>query len=165
MRKPLLFFTIVLAGIGLDLLTKKLAFDKLPWPQTYVLIPNVLEFVHAENHGVAFSLLAQHPAIILSFTSVAIVLLALFYARVRRRAQALVLAALALLLIGATGNLIDRLAFDFVRDFIYFVPELPVIGHWAVFNVADICITVGVILFLVSELFFSKRPEENKAVA
>ena len=59
--------------------------------------------------------------------------------------------ALALILIGAVGNLIDRVALGYVRDFIDFRPELPIVGHWAVFNVADMCICAGVGLYLIGE--------------
>ena len=68
--------------------------------------------------------------------------------------------ALGLLLVGAIGNLIDRLVFHYVRDFIQFVPRIPLIGQWAVFNVADMCITIGVILFLICELFLKSNAEE-----
>ena len=69
--------------------------------------------------------------------------------------------ALGLLLVGAIGNLIDRLVYQFVRDFIQFVPPVPIVGHWAVFNVADMCITVGVFLFLIGEIFLKSSPENT----
>ncbi|HLX62018.1 MAG TPA: signal peptidase II [Planctomycetota bacterium] len=163
MRKPIPFAIVVALGLALDLLTKKLAFDKLSPNESYSLIPDVLQLVHAENHGVAFSMLASYPSVILVVTSLAIIFLIWLYARVRLRANRVALVSIALLLIGATGNLIDRVIFHYVRDFIDFMPQLPLIGHWAVFNVADICITTGVILYAVNEIFFAKTPRDEEA--
>ena len=169
MRKPLLFTLLVLLGLAVDLLTKWIAFAKLDNTQIYVLIPNVLVLEHAENHGVAFSMFAGHPAFILSITSLAIAFIIWLYGRSYKTAHTLAVSAMALLLIGAIGNLIDRVALGYVRDFIDFVPPIPLIGRWAVFNVADIAITVGVILYAISELFFApdpqkKLPDETKPV-
>lgn len=161
MRKPIPFAILVLSGIVFDLLTKYLAFSALSPTTTYVLIPNVLVFVNAKNFGVAFSLLAGFPWFILAVTSAAIVFLIWLYTRVRETAHGLLITAIALLLIGATGNLIDRLFLGYVRDFIDFTPRLPLIGHWAVFNVADIGITVGVILFVIAEFFFAPTSEKK----
>ena len=72
-----------------------------------------------------------------------------------------ILAALGLLLIGATGNLADRICFGHVRDFIDFVPPLPLVGHWPVFNLADICITTGVALYLLGEFLGKTRKESS----
>ncbi len=143
MRKPIPFFTLVLLGIGFDLLTKWIAFGALTPKDVYVLIPNVLVFVHAENRGVAFSMFSGSPWFILAVTSAAVVFLIWLFGQLREKAHGLVLFAIALLLIGATGNLIDRVWLNYVRDFIDFVPPIPWIGHWAVFNVTDMCITFG----------------------
>lgn len=161
MRRPIPFILLVLLGIGFDLLTKWLAFRALSPKDLYVIIPDVLVFVHAENHGVAFSMFADKPWFILTVTSAAVVFLAWLYSQLKDKAHGLVLVAINLLLIGATGNLIDRVFLGYVRDFIDFVPQIPVIGHWAVFNVADVCITVGVILYAIAELFLQQPPDSQ----
>ena len=84
-----------------------------------------------------------------------------FYARSWRTATRAATVALALVLIGAAGNLADRVFLGYVRDFIDFVPHLPLIGHWAIFNVADACLTMGVLLLLCIELF--SRPADHPA--
>jgi len=165
MRKPIPFAIVVLLGIGFDLLTKYCAFHALGRGQAYVLIPNVFAFVHAENHGVAFSMFADYPWLILAVTSAAIAGLIGWFAWIREKGHPLALVATALLLIGATGNLMDRLTFNFVRDFIDFVPPIPWIGHWAVFNVADICITAGVILYVIVELFLTTEKKSPASPA
>lgn len=158
MRRPLNFATLVLAGIVIDQATKAAVFHILQDGEVYPLIKGWLEIMRAENRGVAFSLLRDHPSIILIVSVTALAAIIYLYSRIWRTAHLVMIVALALLLVGAIGNLVDRLKFQFVRDFIQFVPPLPVIGHWAVFNVADMCITIGVFLFLIGEVFL-KSPE------
>lgn len=149
---------MVLVGIVIDHLSKFLVTAKLKQGEVLTLIPQWLEITPEQNRGVAFSLFRDRTAFILGVSIFALTLITLLYLRVWRTAHGLMICALGLLLTGAIGNLIDRLVFGYVRDFINFIPPLPFIGHWAVFNVADICITVGVVLFLVSEVFFKDRP-------
>jgi signal peptidase II len=71
---------------------------------------------------------------------------------------------LALILSGALGNLIDRLCVPpyQVRDFLDFLPTLPLVGKWPVFNIADSCICIGVALVFIAELV-QAPPEETGA--
>lgn len=164
MRRPPIFFLTVFAGVVCDLFSKKIVFDWLDETRDYPLIRDVLQFHLAANEGAAFSVLKQHPAILLLITVAMLALLAWYYLRVWRVAHTLLLTALALLMIGAAGNLYDRVRFHYVRDFIDFMPELPLIGHWAVFNVADVCITAGVALYAVYALFYDKPQSRSAGV-
>ena len=161
MRKPQNFTLLVLIGIVLDHASKFLVFTKLAPGQFVVVADNWLEIRPEKNFGVAFSMFRNHPSFILIVSLIALALITLLYIRVWRTAHPLLVCSLGLLLVGAIGNLIDRLVFGFVRDFIDFVHPLPIVEHWAVFNVADICITVGVFLFLITEIFF-KDPAHAK---
>jgi signal peptidase II len=161
MRRPVWFFFFVLGGVALDLFTKSLVFARLGRGGVRVLVPGILHLTTQENQGVAFSLLRERPALIFCLTLAALAFILWLYARTWRSAPALLLAALGLLLIGATGNLADRLCFGRVRDFIDFLPPLPLIGHWPVFNLADMCITAGVALYLLSELLPSARSRRD----
>jgi signal peptidase II len=167
-RKPIVFILVLALGIGADLLSKKLVFAALAGTWTYPLIPGVLQLNLAENPGVAFSLLAGRPGIIIAFTSLSVLFLFYLYSCWRLKGHVLSLISIAMLIVGAAGNLYDRIQFGIVRDFIDFMPTLPVVGHWAIFNLADICITLGVILFLIAELFLVKSapsaPRESCSV-
>ena len=163
MRKPLPFTLLILLGLAVDLVSKWLAFRALDPTEEYPVIPGVLVLEHAENHGAAFSMLAGHSVLLIAITSVAIAGIIWLYASTYKKAHPLAVAAMGLLLIGAIGNLVDRILFGYVRDFIDFVPPIPIIGRWAVFNVADIAITVGVILYALVECFLA--PKEEKALA
>jgi len=169
MRRPPFFILLVLLGIALDQWTKFYVFEWLgALPQEHPSIPLIDGYLHlklARNEGVAFSLLKGFPSLILLISLAAIGAIVWIYIRSWRTARAPLLVALALLLIGAIGNLIDRGALGFVRDFFDFVPHVPLIGAWAIFNVADICITLGVILYLICEMFLREDSPESPTPA
>ena len=103
-----------------------------------------LSFVDVHNPGVAFGFLGGGGAPVLIVTAAALALLLVYFARHAER-QLLWLPT-GLVLGGALGNLLDRIRQGYVTDFIH----LP---HWPAFNVADMCITGGVVaLVLVLEL-------------
>ncbi len=103
-----------------------------------------LSFVNVHNRGVAFGFLGGGGAIVLVVTFAALALLLVYFARHAERP--LLWLPTGLVLGGALGNLIDRLHQGYVTDFIHF-------PHWPAFNVADMCITGGVVaLVLVLEL-------------
>jgi signal peptidase II len=99
-------------------------------------LPLGVELINTRNTGIAFSLLSGGGPLVVIVAVVALgALLAFFLTHLHRR---LVWLPTGLLLGGAAGNLIDRIRLGAVTDFI----KLP---HWPAFNVADICVTAGVI--------------------
>jgi len=156
MKFHVLFVAAVACGVALDLLTKYAAFAWIAPGAAVPVIPGVLHFSPAANHGVAFSMLSGRTLLISSISVLAVGMLVWMYLKSWREGTKVLLTAIGLIFSGAFGNLYDRLVLGYVRDFIDFVPPLPVVGHWAVFNVADICITVGVLLYLLWE--FALRP-------
>jgi signal peptidase II len=129
---------VAIAVIVADQVTKAIArADIGPYEQIHVL-PGI-KLVHTENTGVAFSVLSGGGPLVVIVAIVALAaLLAFFFTHLRRR---LVWLPTGLLLGGAAGNLIDRIRYGGVTDFI----KLP---HWPAFNVADIAVTVGVIVLV-----------------
>jgi signal peptidase II len=113
-----------------------------PGEQHDVLGP--LSFVDVHNRGVAFGFLGGGGAIVLVVTLAALTLLLVYFARHAERR--LLWLPTGLVLGGALGNLVDRIHQGYVTDFIH-------VPHWPAFNVADMCITGGVVvLVLVLEL-------------
>jgi signal peptidase II len=108
-------------------------------PLETVDVVSVLHFEYVRNRGIAFGLLDGYGSIIIPVGI--IVLVVIIMATLIMRDQKGVTWPLALLLAGAAGNLIDRLLFGSVTDFI----RLP---HWPAFNLADIFIVSGVVLLL-----------------
>ncbi len=130
---------VVGAVIGVDLLTKHLVRSQItPGEPESVLLG--IHLVHVSNTGVAFGFLSGGGgALVLALVAAALVAVIVYFAL--RPGRRLAWLPTGLLLGGALGNLIDRLAHGAVTDFI----KLP---HWPAFNVADIAITVGVLALL-----------------
>jgi signal peptidase II len=125
--------------IALDQLTKHTLGTWIRPGQVRHVIPG-LKLVYERNTGVAFSFLAGTGALVYVVTGlVLIVLIAFLLIRPGRR---LLWLPTGLFVGGAIGNLIDRVARGSVIDFI----QLP---HWPAFNIADTCITFGVIILVV----------------
>ncbi|EPR42262.1 Lipoprotein signal peptidase [Desulfovibrio sp. X2] len=115
------------------------AFERIP------VIPGFLDLVNVGNRGAAFGFLNRAdwswPSLV--FAGVSLVALGVILWLVKSARDRVSLAALALIMGGAVGNLVDRLRFGFVVDFIdAYVGEL----HWPAFNVADSAICVGAVL-------------------
>ena len=136
---------VLLCGgmIAADLLTK-LAASKLG-NREVVLIPGVLSFSYIENHGAAFGIMQGRQWLLIVISAVMIAAAVVFYIRRIRDIRYRYLRVLIVFLVaGALGNMIDRIMFGYVRDFIYFK-----LIHFPVFNVADIYVTVSAVLILI----------------
>ena len=129
---------VVLAVLVLDYVTKHTVATS-PAAQEGRSVFLGIHLVHVRNNGVAFGFFSGGGAIVLVITLVALALLVAYLLR-RPDRHGLWLAT-GLLLGGAIGNLIDRIAHGAVTDFI----KLPL---WPAFNVADMAITVGVLALL-----------------
>jgi signal peptidase II len=126
------------AVVAADQATKTLVRHNVDLGSRDGVFPGV-ELVHVRNRGVAFGLFTDGGLVLVVIGVVAISALLIFFARHSRRP--LVWLPTGLLLGGAAGNLIDRLDRGYVTDFI----DLPA---WPAFNLADTCITVGVLSLL-----------------
>lgn len=149
------FFLPVLGLVGCDHATKAAARAALGGGPT-TLIPGVLDLRLAENHDTAFGLFRlfglRPPAWALA-TLAALVIAAVAALIWSRRAEAsrLELAAFALVLGGAIGNVLDRAVRGFVVDFVH-------LHHWPIFNVADVAVVAGGAL-----LVLASRPARSPA--
>ena len=145
-RAALLVAVVML--VGCDHATKYAAKSELENQQPRQLISSVLDLRYVENRDIAFNLLAAIPPAIrapLLLASGALALVVLSLLLIRSRAAASERVALALLLAGAAGNYLDRVARGYVVDFIH-------VPHWPVFNVADALVVAGLALFGLSRL-------------
>ena len=124
--------------IALDQVTKALVRANIALGDQHKFLPGVT-LVHDRNTGVAFTLFAGGGALVLVITFAALALLIGYFARHPDRS--LLWLPTGMLVGGAIGNLIDRIAHGAVTDFI----KLP---HWPAFNVADMSITFGVLVLL-----------------
>jgi signal peptidase II len=122
------------------------------------IIGHELELIYLQNRGVAFSLLDGQSSLYV-LIAVAVGVIVWLYWHSRDTNSLLLKVTFGLIIGGALGNLIDRLRLGYVVDFIHF--QIPAIGfNFAVFNVADSCISVGVIL-LITVLVFANKPSTS----
>lgn len=152
----LLAYGLAVLIVLVDQVTKALVVAALGSGQPpIVLIPGVLELVFRLNSGMAFSLLESASILLTGVAIVASAALAVVNVRLRST-DLLPRVALGLLLGGAVGNLIDRLRLGAVVDFVYVVPI-----NFPAFNVADSCLTIGVLL----AAWVLSRPGGDQAAA
>ncbi|MGI6057378.1 MAG: signal peptidase II [Bilifractor sp.] len=154
--------TMLITGVILvmiDQFTKYLAVSHLAGRDARVLIPGVLELRYLENNGAAFSMLQNQQWFFYILTAVFLILAIWLMRKVPRDTAAFnpLLWSLDILCAGAVGNLIDRIAHRYVVDFIYFS-----IINFPIFNVADIYVTVSVILLIILILFRYKDSDLQK---
>lgn len=173
MKKLLSFIFIILGCVCLDQVAKGFliylitndtplwgpAWSVVPAPYLMTRVTNFFNIVFTWNPGTSFSFLRDignmYPIIIIIITAVIIGWLIRYYFTSSNRHEYI---ALSLIIGGALGNLTDRVRFGAVIDFLDFH-----IGtwHYPAFNIADICIVIGVGLYLI-QLIFKRGEHKNK---
>ena len=143
-----ILLAVTAISLVLDQWTKWLIDQKMALHESIPLIDNFLALTYVRNKGAAFGIFADSSFRIPFFITVSIVAIVgitWFYRKIEEE-QRLLQWALALVLSGAIGNLIDRVLYGEVIDF---VDAHWYQYHWPAFNVADSAISVGVTLLLV----------------
>jgi len=157
------FYLIALAVVLTDQATKWLVLRYFRLGQSLTILPGFFDLTFVLNPGAAFSLLStlpegiRNPFFVLISISAA-VLIVIYRARYLRHHR-LASTSLALILGGAIGNLIDRVRYGVVVDFL----DAHIYQyHWPVFNVADSAISVGVTLLLLEMLLEWRREKGSR---
>lgn len=157
------YLYLSLAVLVLDQWTKWLIEVHLPPSAAHPVIPGLLNLTHVKNTGVAFGLFAAQGAdggawllVLMGLVALGAVFLYFHFAPAKNR---LLLTSLALIVGGAVGNLIDRLASGGVTDFIDVYVGTH---HWPSFNVADSAITVGIALMIVDSFRAHRHAERER---
>jgi signal peptidase II len=151
----LIFWTVSILGLAMDLLTKWIVFENVEPGQSVPVIDGVVQFVHVLNTGAAFGIMADKTGylILVSFAAIVIVLGLFLFGDVRQKIS---LVALGLFTAGICGNLYDRLFNEgMVRDFIDVVYWPG--RHWPAFNAADSMLCIGVALMIITA-YVTERP-------
>ena len=152
--KFILFLSLPLYAI--DQLTKQLVLRFISPEEPRVLVSNFFSLVNVTNDGAAFGSFRGNNTffIVISCVALVVVLGLLLRARTPDRWRDL---SLALLLAGILGNLTDRLLYGHVIDFLLVDLHVPYAHPWPAFNVADSCISVAVVLFIIHS-FWKQKP-------
>lgn len=154
-KKYLAAMACWIAAVFLDQLTKHLSVVYLKGQEEIVLIPGVFELRYLENRGAAFGLFQNRQIFFMTGAVVIFLLIVFFYRKIPQGRRFIPMKACAVLICaGAVGNLIDRIRFQYVVDFIYFsLIDFPI------FNVADCYVVISCFLFAYLILFFYKEDE------
>ena len=157
-------FALAGAVVALDQAAKVLVLNELPLGVPISLVDDLLSFTLVMNPGLAFGLLGSVPRawrwVVAALSLVALAVLARVALRVLPDGGWVGRVAIGLIFGGAVGNLIDRLRFGAVVDFV----DVHWRGwHWPAFNVADSAITVGVALLALRLISDRTAPESSSA--
>ena len=144
----MLFVILVIA----DQLTKHLAVIRLKNQAAYNLINGILEFNYLENRGAAFGVLQNQKYffVFVALIFIGVIVFVLIKVPTQKKYYSLNI-LLVMIAAGEVGNMIDRVRYDYVVDFIYFsLIDFPT------FNVADIYVSVGMVILALLIFFYYK---------
>ena len=149
----MLFVILVIA----DQLTKHLAVVRLKNQAAYNLINGILEFNYLENRGAAFGVLQNQKYffIFVALIFIGVIVFVLIKVPTQKKYYSLNI-LLVMIAAGAVGNMIDRVRYDYVVDFIYLVCI-----QFPIFNVADIYVTTATVILVFQILFVYKTNDFN----
>ena len=156
---------IMIILLGLDISSKIWIRINVNLYETTKLLANILDLTHVQNRGVSFSLLSDmsntfRVPLLVGISLLAIVAMLYYQTRYWNELDLYIRSGLALVLPGATGNLIDRVVYGHVTDFLHF--------HWYetsffVNNLADCFISLGVVFFIIPLLISKNSSISSKS--
>jgi signal peptidase II len=141
-------FFLSLPLYALDQLTKCLVLRFIQTDQPRIVIARFFDLVNITNTGAAFGSFKNNNTFFIAISCLALFFVVLLLVR-RRTADVWRDISLALLLAGVLGNLTDRLLYGHVVDFLLFDLHVPFAHPWPAFNVADSCISIAVVCFII----------------
>lgn len=144
----MLYFIIAALIVMLDQISKYYLTLQLSSGPDINLIPGVIRLTYQENTGAAFSFMSDMRWVLVGISSVVVIVIIAALIKYRDKFDLVLKLGLAAVLGGAFSNLLDRVIFGYVADFFEFQ-----FVRFAVFNVADIFITIGGIVFCIYYLF------------
>jgi len=144
--KFILFLSLPL--YALDQLTKQWVLRSISPYDARIVVPDFFNLVNVTNTGAAFGSFRGNNTFFVVISVVALVVVTVLLVRPRRSDPWRDI-SLALLLAGILGNLTDRLLYGHVIDFLLFNLHIRYADPWPAFNVADSCISIAVVLFII----------------
>ena len=151
---PFIALAIGVVLAAADQFFKYLILSNFEVGQTQALIPNLLNLTYVRNEGVAFGLFSGMQWIFIVLTTLMLAAIIIYMFKKRPQGKFFYF-TVALIVGGGVGNLIDRVAYGYVVDYLSLTFFKPVC------NFADYCITVGVVLLAVYLLFFADKKDKK----
>lgn len=151
----MIFFLLIVGIVILDQLVKYLVSSSMELHQSIPVIRDIFHITYIHNDGAAFRLLQGQQGFLILVTSITLAAVLVYLYQIRRSGHWSLLLSLALLAGGGIGNLIDRVRFRYVVDYL----DLRI---WPVFNIADICVVVGCGMLLIHMFYFEPRIQKEE---
>ena len=142
----------------LDLVTKTCVLWNIKPEQPRAVIPGFFDLVHITNTGAAFGSFKNNNNFFVMLSILALLFVVILLLRRNTPPDKWRDVSLGLLLAGVLGNLTDRLLYGHVIDFLLFDLHIPYAHPWPAFNVADSCICVAVLCFIIHSFRSNKGP-------
>ncbi len=143
---------------ALDQLTKQLVLRSISPFDARIVVRNFFSLVYVTNNGAAFGSFKGNNTFFVIISIIALVVVTILLMR-RPQTDLWRDASLALLLAGILGNLTDRLLYGHVIDFLLFNLHVRYADPWPAFNVADSCISIAVVLFIIHSFWRPRSAE------
>jgi signal peptidase II len=145
---------------ALDQCTKQLVVRSIDPYDAAIVVPNFFSVVNVTNTGAAFGSFKNNNEFFVALSCLALLLVVALLVRRRSRDFWRDL-SLGLLLAGVLGNLTDRLLYGHVIDFLLFALHVPFAHPWPAFNIADSCITLAVLSFIIHSFRQTRTASES----
>ncbi len=150
---------IVFLNIGLDQFSKWIARFTIIENETFSILKGIIVFIKAENIGAALGIGAGLPSMLkvfyLQLLPIAILFFLLRMILIDKELSKLIIVGVAIAIGGAFGNILDRILYGSVTDFIQFNVGTYTSG---IFNVADISVVIGIFIVIIDVSFNKKEP-------
>lgn len=150
------FCSVTALVIAADLITKHLVASGMELNSSITVIPGVFDLTYIINRGAAWGILADKQTLLSVFTFLVLAALVFYVIKKHRSIGKLEIISIAMIVGGGIGNLIGRVFDGYVVDFI----DLRFVSFFNIFNIADIGITVGCLLLVISVLFTGNKKAE-----
>ena len=152
----LVYLFVVVSLVAIDQYSKSLVVTYIGLNEAKTIIPGFFKLNYVQNFGAGFSILQNSRTIFLIITPICLIAFIYLLMKVKK-GDILSKAALLLMIGGTIGNFIDRIVTTYVVDYLDFI----IFGYdFPVFNFADICLTIGVFLYIIT-LFLETRNAKN----
>lgn len=148
--KLVLYYLIVAFIAGLDQIVKVIIINQLDLFEKISVIPDIFDITHIRNDGAAYNMFSQVPILLIVMPALVMLAGMVYIGMTFKKSNSLLMVAIAMVIGGGLGNLIDRISKGYVVDYfdIHIIP---------VFNVADICICIGCGLLFIYLIFIDGK--------
>lgn len=149
------YFLIIFAVVVLDQVIKKAVVATMALHQSIPVIQDIFHITYIHNTGAAFSMMEGMRSFLILLPLVLVLAAVIFIFLKRKTVHPLLLASIAMIAGGGLGNMIDRIAYGYVVDFLDF-------RVFPIFNAADIFVCVGCGLLILYVLFFDGKKDGKR---